>query len=201
MGIKLYLLSIWVPEFVLINELERTSDITNMYLDKILMKYSIPVPVVDKPLKNNLNEQRKIMAKAHNLRVHALIKALGLKNASEVGRAEMFKAGYMMGCDAQKRLGIGKSVKEAIVAARILYKVLGIDFALEENGEDTVLKVKTCALATQYSPETCKIMSAVDEGVLKGLNEKMGMKFVERMTEGAEECTACIKIKKKYSNE
>lgn len=194
MGIKLLLLSIWVPEFVLINELERTSDITNMYLDKILIKYSIHVPMVEKPLKNNLNERRKVMAKAHNLRVHALVRELGLKNALEVGRAEMFKAGYIMGSDAQKRLGIGKSVKEAIIAARILYKVLGINFTLEENGEETVLKVKTCALATQYSPETCMIMSAVDEGVLKGLNEKMGMIFVERITEGAEECTACIKI-------
>ena len=46
-----------------------------------------------------------------------------------------------------------------------------------------------------YTPETCRIMSAADEGVLKGLNEKMDLKFMKRITEGAEECTACVNIK------
>ena len=40
-----------------------------------------------------------------------------------------------------------------------------------------------------------KLMSAADEGVLKGLNEKMDLKFIKRITEGAEECTACVNIK------
>ncbi len=61
--------------------------------------------------------------------------------------------------------------------------------------KNIILRIKSCELANQYSPETCKIMSAADEGVLNGLNKKLSMKFIKRITEGAEECTACIKIK------
>jgi hypothetical protein len=194
MSIKLRMLSIWLPEFILIRELKRTSDLMDEYLDRLLDRYSISIPMVEKPVKGNLKERRIIMAAGHNLRVNALVDSLGLDKALEFGRAEMFKAGYKMGCDAQKRLGVGRNVNDTIVAARILYKVLGINFTVEENGENSILRVKSCELATQYSPETCQIMSAVDEGVLKGLNQYMGMKFMKRITEGAEECIACINI-------
>ena len=196
MSIKLLLLSIWMPEFILINELEKTSEITNKYLDMLLKRYSIPIPTVKKPLKGNLKERRLIMAKGHNIRVKRLIDELGFEDALKIGRTELFKAGYIMGCDARNRLGV-KTVKDAIVAARILYRVLGINFTAEENRKDVVLRIKSCELATQYSPETCKIMSAADEGVLKGLNNKMSMRFIKRITEGAEECTACISINSK----
>ena len=198
MSIKLLLLSIWMPEFILINELEKTSEITNKYLDMLLKRYSIPIPTVKKPLKGNLKERRLIMAKGHNIRVKRLIDELGFEDALKIGRTELFKAGYMMGCDARNRLGV-KTVKDAIVAARILYRVLGINFTAEENRKDVVLRIKSCELATQYSPETCKIMSAADEGVLKGLNNKMSMRFIKRITEGAEECTACISINSKIN--
>ena len=198
MSIKLLLLSIWMPEFILINELEKTSEITNKYLDMLLKRYSIPIPTVKKPLKGNLKERRLIMAADHNIRVKSLIDGLGFEDALKIGRTELFKTGHIMGCDARKRLGV-KTVKDAIVAARILYRVLGINFTTEENGKDVVLRIKSCELATQYSPETCKIMSAADEGVLKGLNKKMSMKFTKRITEGAEECTARISINSKIN--
>ncbi len=200
MNIKLLLLSIWMPEFILINELEKTSGITNKYLDILLKRYSIPIPTVKNPLKGNLKERQLIMATGHNIRVKSLIDELGFECALKMGRTELFKAGYIMGCDAKKRLGV-KTVKDAIVAARIIYRVLGIHFTVEDNGKDIVLRINSCELATQYSPETCQIMSAADEGVLKGLNKKMSMKFTKRITEGAEECTACISIDSKINEQ
>jgi len=195
MSIKLRIMSIWLPEFILIRELERASYIINDHLDGLLDRYSILPPSTGKPLKGNLEERRAVMAARHNLHVNALVKALGFAKACEFGRSEMFKAGYTMGCEAQKRLGVGKNIEDAIVAARILYKVLGINFTIEKHGKDIFLRVKSCALAAQYSPGTCKVMSAADEGVLSGLNNNIGMKFLKRITEGAEECTACINIK------
>ena len=80
MSIKLLLLSIWMPEFILINELEKTSEITNKYLDMLLKRYSIPIPTVKKPLKGNLKERRLIMAADHNIRVKSLIDGLGFED-------------------------------------------------------------------------------------------------------------------------
>ena len=56
-----------------------------------------------------------------------------------------------------------------------------------------ILRIKYCELSSVYSVETCEIMSAVDEGVLNGLNNQLSMNFEAKITEGAEECAACIK--------
>ena len=48
-----------------------------------------------------------------------------------------------------------------------------------------ILRIKYCELSTLYSSETCEIMSAVDEGVLKGLNNQLSMNFQTKITEGA----------------
>ena len=42
MSIKLHLLSIWIPEFILIRELEKTSEITNNHLDMLLKEIFNP---------------------------------------------------------------------------------------------------------------------------------------------------------------
>jgi hypothetical protein len=195
MNIKLRILSIWFPKFILIKELEKTSQLTNKCLDRLLMKYSISPPPMEKKVKGSLEERRALMAAGHNLRVKALVKSLGLKKAIEVGRVQMFMVGYKMGCEARKRLGVGENIEDTIAAARILYKVLGIKFQIEPHGKDIMLRVNSCSLAIQYTPETCKIMSAADKGVLNGLNSNMDMEFLERITEGAEKCSACINIK------
>ena len=195
MNIKLRILSIWTPKFILIRELDRTSYIMDDHLDKLLDKYSISSLSTITPLNGKLEERRSVMAGGHAKRVHKLVKTLGFDKACEVGRAEMFKAGYEMGCEATKRLGVGKNIKDSIVAAKILYKVLGINFTVEKHDKNIFLRIKSCALANQYSLETCKIMSAVDEGVLTGLNNNMSMKFLKMITEGAKECTACITVK------
>jgi hypothetical protein len=194
MNIKLSLMSLWIPKFVLINELKQTSNITNEYIDNLFERYSIPKPPVNENLVGNLQEQRLIMAKNHNTSLNTLIEVLGFDKAVMVGRKEMFKAGYKMGLNIKKRLNV-KDIDDAIIAARIIYRVLGINFTVEENGKDILLRIKSCELASLYTSQTCEIMSATDEGVLKGLNDKMSMKFLTRITEGADECTACIKIK------
>ena len=93
-----------MPKFVLINELEKTSNITNKYIDDLLEKYSIPTPYIENKLKGSLKEQRIIMAKSHKVRLDTLIKVLGFDKALKVGREELFKAGYMMGCDIKNVL-------------------------------------------------------------------------------------------------
>ena len=50
-----------------------------------------------KPFKGNLKERRLMMAEYHNIRLKSLIEKLGFKDALQIGRAELYKAGYEMG--------------------------------------------------------------------------------------------------------
>lgn len=191
MNIKLRILSVWFPKFLQIRELEKTSNNTNDCLDKLLRKHSISPP--DKVQGNgSLDGLRSNMALGHNKRVKALVDVLGREKAIKLGKEQMFRVGCLMGREARERLGVGEKIEDTIAAARILYKILGIDFTVENHGNDLILTVHSCKLANCYSTETCMIMSAADKGVLKGLNDKLDLEFKKRITEGAEECTACI---------
>ncbi|MBP2046394.1 L-2-amino-thiazoline-4-carboxylic acid hydrolase [Methanobacterium aggregans] len=197
MSIKLKILSIWTPQSLLINELDRVAEVTTECLDKLLKEHSAESLnlLEDLVMEGNLEQRRALMAEGHNVRVNALIDAIGYEKAMEVGRTEMFKAGYKLGLEARGRLGVNENIRDTIKAAQILYRVLGIEFKVEKLEKNMVLMVKRCSLANYYSPETCRMMSAADEGVVHGLNENLNMLFKKRITEGAKECTACIKSK------
>ncbi|NIP35171.1 MAG: hypothetical protein GWN39_09460, partial [Thermoplasmata archaeon] len=47
-----------------------------------------------------------------------------------------------------------------------------------------------------YEGVTCRLMSAADEGMIRGLNPRAKMEFRHRMTEGMEECLADIMMVK-----
>ncbi|MDD3984308.1 MAG: hypothetical protein PHY59_00040 [Methanobacterium sp.] len=194
MNIKLKFLSYWTPDSILINELERLSNLTNTHFNILMDKYSISPYSIENPSKGKLEERRAIMAANHNLHVNILIETLGFKKALKIGRTEMFKAGYILGCETKKRLNIDNNINETIATAHILYKVLGVKFTIKKEEKQLMLKVKSCALANHYTSQTCEIMSAADEGVLKGLNNKMDMKFLKRITDGSKNCEACINI-------
>ena len=191
MNIKLKLLSIWTPKFLLKRELERTSHLTNSYLDRLLKKNGI-VSLPEKTFKGNLEQTRTHMALGHNKRIQCLIKELGHEKAMEKGKKQMFNAGFELGLEARNQLKV-ETLEDTLAAAKILYNVLGIEFNTEQRQNTIILWVESCALADHYNPETCVIMSYADRGVLKGLNQDMDMEFVERITAGAQKCKACIK--------
>ena len=193
MSIRLKIASFWLPDFILKRELDNVAKNTIAGLDDILKQYA-PGKIVmnDEVLGGNLKERRSIMAKAHNKRVKILIQELGHKKAVEIGRKVMFEVGCKLGQEARRKLGTGNNFEDLELAARILYKVLGIKFKIENKDGNLIMVVNRCDLSKYYSPESCIILSAADEGVVRGLNEKMDMQFKERITEGAHECIACI---------
>ena len=193
MSIRLKIASFWLPDFILKRELDNVAMKTIEGLDDILKQY-VPGKVVinDEILGGNLEERRSMMANAHNKRVKILIQELGHEKAVKIGRNVMFEVGYKLGQEASRKLGARNSFEDLELAARILYKVLGIEFKIENKDGNMIMVVTRCALSKYYSPESCMILSAADEGVVRGLNENMGMQFKERITEGAHECIACI---------
>lgn len=196
MGLKLKIASLWLPEFILKKEIDNVAITTIKGLNSVLNQHAPgkleEISKKDHPLSGSLEKRRVIMAEAHNNRVNTLIETLGRENAIKIGREAMFDAGYKLGQEARLRLGVGNDFKDLQTAAKVLYKILGIEFKIENKDGNIVMTVNRCVLSKYYSPETCIILSAADEGVVSGLNENMGMHFKERITEGSSECMARI---------
>lgn len=185
-----------MPEYLLIPEIDRIAEITINCLNQLLQNYA-PITLKNFSeefvMKGKLLERRRIMATAQNIRIKKLIELMGYVEASKIGRKALFKVGLKLGNETRERLNINDNLSDLLNAAHILYRVLGIEFHIIEEDKEIFLIVEKCALAEYYTLETCKIISAVDEGVIHGLNQNFNMIFTEWITEGHNECRACIK--------
>ena len=99
-------------------------------------------------------------------------------------RAEAFALGERM----RRLLGVD-GVEETMTAARTLYRMIDIDLSGTPQGEITV---RRCFFSDYYTPEVCRLISAIDEGVLAGLAGGGHLAFSQRITEGADRCLACF---------
>lgn len=208
MGFKLRLLSWWTPKWFQKRGLDELTSTTIQGLQELILnetpefeKFHLTTPELSQLktskiiLKGNLKEKRKYMAETHNKLVELMIKTLGKEKAITLGREAMSSAGLSLGQKFKKMLGVGDSLEEVILAAEILYNVLGIEFTIKESEEEgVVMVVHRCLLAEYYTHNTCLILSAADEGVVQGLNPRINMKFTERITEEAPCCLASISM-------
>jgi hypothetical protein len=76
---------------------------------------------------------------------------------------------------------------EALAAARILYRGLGMDFRASTDGE---IVIRRCSFASTYTPRVCAVVSSLDRGLLAGLAGGGELAFRQRLTEGACCCRA-----------
>ena len=201
MGLKLDLLAFWTPKYFLSRELDKVKYSTISALRELAEAY-VPSEKLgstrEKEPTGSLESRRRMMAKEHEALVNTLIAAIGRDKTVTVGRKVMFEVGKKLGEDIRDRLGMGKNLQDLVKAAKILYLVLGINFCVEwKNQTNAVLVVNRCTLANEYSDTTCLVLSATDEGVVKGLNENVQMQFEDRIPKGCSTCTACVKLKPK----
>ncbi len=80
-----------------------------------------------------------------------------------------------------------KDEKECFDILRLLYRHIGITLREGQPGEDCV---DTCYFSSFYTPETCLVISAVDQGVFAGVCGGGRLTFRERITEGQRMCRA-----------
>ena len=138
------------------------------------------------------------MAQIHTELVQKLVAALGQNEAVKLGREALFSVGQNLGEQTRSKLGVGDNPKDITRAAKILYRVLGIEFRLEWiNNSSAKAIINRCALAEHYSKLTCEVLSATDEGVIKGLQPNVKMQFKEYMTSGCTNCRADIHFNQK----
>jgi hypothetical protein len=97
-------------------------------------------------------------------------------------RREAFALGHRL----RGILGV-EGTAEAMAVARPLYRTIGIDFRGTPAGEVTV---RRCFFRDFYTPEVCRLVSALDEGVLAGLAGGGRLVFSQRLTEGNDCCRA-----------
>ena len=197
MSLKLRLAAVWTPEGTLRDMLRRVDAATTAALDEILKKHGAGPAVTgtkELPAGTSIGDARAAMASGHNARVKALVDTVGRDRALEIGREALYQVGVMLGRQAKRELSVGESPRELELAARVLYRALGIHFRLETTGDGTMMmKVDRCALSHHYSEQACLVLSAADEGVVAGLNPKLSMRFEQRMTGGSGACLACIR--------
>jgi hypothetical protein len=86
----------------------------------------------------------------------------------------------------RRRLGV-RTVADAMVAARAVYRALDIDLRGSAGGD---VLVGRCSFARLYTPEVCAVMASVDAGVFAGLTGGRRLTFRRRITEGAPACVA-----------
>jgi hypothetical protein len=78
-------------------------------------------------------------------------------------------------------------VPDAIIAARAVYRVLGIDLQGFASGD---VLVSRCSFGSIYTPEVCGLMSSMDAGLLAGLTGGLRLTFSVRISEGHAICAA-----------
>jgi hypothetical protein len=198
-GLRLLILSWWTPKYIIRKELENISDKTTRTLKALISKYAIkqvaPVEHKQLPSTTTIQEQRAVMAQTQSRLVETLASALGHDEAVKLSREALFSVGQNLGKQARDTLGVSDSQKDLARAAKILYRVLGIEFHLEWHDQySATVIIDQCALARQYSKLACEVLSATDEGVINGLQPNLTMEFREYMTSGCKNCLAEIKF-------
>ena len=200
MGWKLQLLNWWMPSYLIRRELANVSEQTTGALNALLTKYNTQEAetYLKKPSSRSIQEIRANMAQTQAEQVERLEGIVGHEKAVKLGREAMFLAGKQLGEQTRIKLGVSDNPKDLIKAAKILYRILGIDFHLEwQNSVNATAIITRCPLAEQYSKLTCEVLSAIDEGVIAGLQPNVSMHFQEYMTSGCENCRAIIQFNEK----
>lgn len=80
-------------------------------------------------------------------------------------------------------------IGEAMAVGRILYRWLEIDLDFSGSGE---ILIRRCFFSRHFSPQVCRVMSAMDRGLMAGLTAGGNLVFHQRMTDGYPDCRACL---------
>lgn len=104
----------------------------------------------------------------------------------EASREKLYQNALKLGLETRRRLNV-RNREEFLAAARILYKILNIDFQGSVGGD---IIVRKCYFSLFYTSEVCRLMAALDEGILAGLAGGGRLDFRQRLSEGKECCLA-----------
>jgi predicted ArsR family transcriptional regulator len=197
MSFRLAIANFYLTKRMIRKELLHVEQVTDSALDKAI-RANIPGHEPSALAANDvgLEELRDRMARGHKERVAILVEALGREKAVEVARLALYHAGMQLGKEARAKLGVRDKPRDLQKAARVLYRVLGIEFTMNHYEGRGEMHVHRCALARQYDSLTCSALCATDEGVVHGLSDRAQLKFTEHLTSGRSDCVAEFRFEK-----
>jgi hypothetical protein len=100
----------------------------------------------------------------------------------------LYQNSYTFGQNLRKSLHIA-TWKEAVTALKVIYKLIGIDFQYDSQGE---FVISQCFFSKHYSAGVCELISSLDEGMAAGLSGGGRLCFKQRLTEGSSCCMGCF---------
>jgi hypothetical protein len=121
--------------------------------------------------------------------------------------SRLYRNAESLGADFRRRLGISE-LWEAFEALEFLYRQIGIEITGREgaagrregtgrgmpaDGGPSCMTISRCFFSCFYGPDTCRLMSAFDAGIVAGLFGGATLEFTERITEGAGRCRALLR--------
>lgn len=107
--------------------------------------------------------------------------------AAEV-RTRLYHHAHELGERLRRELGV-RDLREVMAAGRVLYRALGIEFRGTAQGE---VVMPRCFFSRYYTGEVCRLISALDEGVVAGLSPGGRLVFAQRLTDGHPCCRARV---------
>lgn len=108
---------------------------------------------------------------------------------TEVTRTLELRA-FAFGEDLRRRFRI-RTPSDARRLIRLAYKAIGISLDIDAAG---VIVVKGCFFSRRYSSDTCRVIAAIDQGVISGIAGRGALEFTERITEGRPCCRAVFRL-------
>lgn len=114
------------------------------------------------------------------------------KDLTEV-KTRLFQGSCQLGREIRRNFRL-RSPDEIMEMSKILYRLLGIDFRGETGGDVTI---KSCFFSQYYSPQVCRLISSLDEGLAAGLSDGGRLSFSQRITEDEDCCKARFTIPEK----
>lgn len=172
MSLRLRAASLFLPSFL-----------KKKYLGKLFRLTARAFEVAPPDLEGT-SEDARLRLYASFTREKAM-KVLAAGNAAAAGE-RLFRNARAFGEELRRSLGV-RSFPEAMAAARVLYRAIGIDF---EGAPDGAVVIRSCRFAADYTPEICGFVSSLDRGILMGLAGGGDLRFVGRLTEGHDCCRA-----------
>jgi len=134
---------------------------------------------------------RRLLTRYARLTAHLAGTVLSRADGPEllpITQARLRRNAAQLGTTARRLLGItGRT--DALRALAALYRCIGIE--VESRGTEEIA-VTRCFFADYFTPDTCRVAEALDQGLALGLDPDMDLHFCARMTAGAAQCRAML---------
>jgi hypothetical protein len=99
-------------------------------------------------------------------------------------RDRLYENAHLLGSRLRKVFRL-RDHRDVIEMTRLLYKMLGIDFAGRPEGQ---FIIRSCFFSRFYSGQVCRLISSLDEGAAAGISGGGRLEFSGRITEGRDCC-------------